>query len=101
MIRRPPRSTLFPYTTLFRSRNGIHMRGERDHGLTPRSEDIVAVEFGGDAPDVGELKIGRAHVGTPVTPEIRIPSSFCKKKTQLTEESNPGDCTHPSSLPHR
>src|SRR5258708_29177838 len=23
MIRRPPRSTLFPYTTLFRSQNGI------------------------------------------------------------------------------
>src|SRR5258708_25386175 len=23
MIRRPPRSTLFPYTTLFRSRNGF------------------------------------------------------------------------------
>src|SRR2546422_3680918 len=28
MIRRPPRSTLFPYTTLFRS------RGERSTGLT-------------------------------------------------------------------
>src|SRR2546430_12620359 len=29
MIRRPPRSTLFPYTTLFRSRNvGIIMRRE-------------------------------------------------------------------------
>src|SRR3712207_7261691 len=27
MIRRPPRSTLFPYTTLFRS---IHAAGERD-----------------------------------------------------------------------
>src|SRR2546430_8216293 len=26
MIRRPPRSTLFPYTTLFRS-NSAHMRG--------------------------------------------------------------------------
>src|SRR2546429_5160264 len=26
MIRRPPRSTLFPYTTLFRSRNGIERR---------------------------------------------------------------------------
>src|SRR2546430_9204743 len=26
MIRRPPRSTLFPYTTLFRS---VHARGER------------------------------------------------------------------------
>src|SRR3712207_8543160 len=24
MIRRPPRSTLFPYTTLFRSRAGMH-----------------------------------------------------------------------------
>src|SRR5437899_9720073 len=34
MIRRPPRSTLFPYTTLFRSREGgvplrhIHMGGD-------------------------------------------------------------------------
>src|SRR2546430_11930754 len=29
MIRRPPRSTLFPYTTLFRSRwdSGLHDRG--------------------------------------------------------------------------
>src|SRR3712207_6980715 len=25
MIRRPPRSTLFPYTTLFRSRGSIHV----------------------------------------------------------------------------
>src|SRR2546429_4991138 len=26
MIRRPPRSTLFPYTTLFRSRSGLRTR---------------------------------------------------------------------------
>src|SRR3712207_8320273 len=26
MIRRPPRSTLFPYTTLFRSRQGTRLR---------------------------------------------------------------------------
>src|SRR5256885_10856493 len=25
MIRRPPRSTLFPYTTLFRSAHGVHV----------------------------------------------------------------------------
>src|SRR2546422_5267105 len=31
MIRRPPRSTLFPYTTLFRSR----LRGRLTEGLTP------------------------------------------------------------------
>src|SRR3712207_8839083 len=29
MIRRPPRSTLFPYTTLFRSQQGQH-QGERN-----------------------------------------------------------------------
>src|SRR2546426_4170892 len=28
MIRRPPRSTLFPYTTLFRSRLGERVRGD-------------------------------------------------------------------------
>src|SRR2546422_7875516 len=28
MIRRPPRSTLFPYTTLFRSGRGQHRRGD-------------------------------------------------------------------------
>src|SRR2546430_10906442 len=27
MIRRPPRSTLFPYTTLFRSRHALHRIG--------------------------------------------------------------------------
>src|SRR5260221_11514698 len=29
MIRRPPRSTLFPYTTLFRSRRGLGRRQDR------------------------------------------------------------------------
>src|SRR6478736_9663445 len=33
MIRRPPRSTLFPYTTLFRSRR----RRPRDHRMSARS----------------------------------------------------------------
>src|SRR2546430_5603893 len=28
MIRRPPRSTLFPYTTLFRSHHTLHVRRE-------------------------------------------------------------------------
>src|SRR3712207_9028862 len=34
MIRRPPRSTLFPYTTLFRSGGGGLVDGERP-GLVP------------------------------------------------------------------
>src|SRR2546428_9261930 len=35
MIRRPPRSTLFPYTTLFRSGRGCR-RGNRDRGRRDR-----------------------------------------------------------------
>src|SRR2546430_9812209 len=31
MIRRPPRSTLFPYTTLFRSNDSLYPRGGRGH----------------------------------------------------------------------
>src|SRR2546430_4166399 len=34
MIRRPPRSTLFPYTTLFRSHDGV--------GWSPRRRDVFA-----------------------------------------------------------
>src|SRR5256885_10694429 len=36
MIRRPPRSTLFPYTTLFRSRNALTI------SLAPLSEEDTA-----------------------------------------------------------
>src|SRR3989441_13268657 len=39
MIRRPPRSTLFPYTTLFRSRRGVPAEPPADrlaHRLPPR-----------------------------------------------------------------
>src|SRR2546430_7245255 len=57
MIRRPPRSTLFPYTTLFRSRRrGVGDRGDEHAGpLDPqRAQDLlprrVAVE--------GRLSVG-------------------------------------------
>src|SRR2546430_725150 len=36
MIRRPPRSTLFPYTTLFRSFHGAAV-GQRDQGAQPQA----------------------------------------------------------------
>src|SRR3712207_7261712 len=53
MIRRPPRSTLFPYTTLFRSR---HRERPRD-GAAQRGQVAADPEGGagvaGDGPDVG------------------------------------------------
>src|SRR3712207_6942782 len=39
MIRRPPRSTLFPYTTLFRSRQ--RERAEREASFQARPLDVV------------------------------------------------------------
>src|SRR3712207_8029009 len=67
MIRRPPRSTLFPYTTLFRSR-ALHPHPigsiagqrlpERAHAFTRGDEGAVAVavdalEAGGELRPVG------------------------------------------------
>src|SRR3989475_11325190 len=47
MIRRPPRSTLFPYTTLFRSLPGRHVLAlqERERGERERSA-VGALEVG-------------------------------------------------------
>src|SRR3712207_8644136 len=42
MIRRPPRSTLFPYTTLFRSGHGHHVTAHQDHEAGPGREAHLA-----------------------------------------------------------
>src|SRR3712207_8650990 len=42
MIRRPPRSTLFPYTTLFRSTRSWRIRVVRDGCSFPRSDVVGA-----------------------------------------------------------
>src|SRR2546422_4685085 len=49
MIRRPPRSTLFPYTTLFRSRTGLRLRAlrarlaARGEGLFEQRDELLAL----------------------------------------------------------
>src|SRR2546426_5616859 len=42
MIRRPPRSTLFPYTTLFRSPNRLHAPNRFRRGSRRRRRNDVA-----------------------------------------------------------
>src|SRR2546430_12476728 len=55
MIRRPPRSTLFPYTTLFRSSGEDHGRACRDF-VDLLDEDRTAVlEVGDDMSVVDDL----------------------------------------------
>src|SRR2546422_5433570 len=53
MIRRPPRSTLFPYTTLFRSVRGARaVRGARPaRGLDPATAARLLVRGGTDCRD--------------------------------------------------
>src|SRR2546428_5988686 len=83
MIRRPPRSTLFPYTTLFRSIQlplDHHLRGDTGvvgPGLPPgmpAAHSLIAGER------VHERGVGRANVRTLVTVKARTPASPLKKK---------------------
>src|SRR5260370_22994552 len=47
MIRRPPRSTLFPYTTLFRSRHVDELAGHRGQPCDLELADVVGDMGGG------------------------------------------------------
>src|SRR2546425_11231630 len=70
MIRRPPRSTLFPYTTLFRSRNGGAGLRERPRRRRSRAmvNHVVLVGNLGSDPEVrafgDQQKVTRLSVAT-------------------------------------
>src|SRR3712207_8039977 len=93
MIRRPPRSTLFPYTTLFRS-PGVHVRttGQEIWRDTDGQVDIfvAGVGTGGTVSGVGEaLKAHKKERSGEHTSELqsrpsRMPSSALKKKKNHT-----------------
>src|SRR2546426_222557 len=72
MIRRPPRSTLFPYTTLFRS-----MRHSRpvNHASPSGSERFVFSGKSGSRerdPQIRGAKMGSRRVGSSLTTPIQI-----------------------------
>src|SRR5687767_15672045 len=46
MIRRPPRSTLFPYTTLFRSKQGKEDFVLAAHDWAPKGDSLLLVSKG-------------------------------------------------------
>src|SRR3989454_8534601 len=74
MIRRPPRSTLFPYTTLFRSHHAHPVRG----GLTVRGGDPVPLRRipACVRPSVHRVLRG-AHLEAIVRSAIRIVLQIC------------------------
>src|SRR3712207_7648738 len=62
MIRRPPRSTLFPYTTLFRSRVLVHQVEERGQ---PVDRVQLAGQRGGEVePEAVDVHLGRSEEHT-------------------------------------
>src|SRR2546425_11330547 len=76
MIRRPPRSTLFPYTTLFRSRDAVGERQRRQERRTAR----LAVQRGeaahrlreGAEPGPPRRRTGLAEAADPREHDPRI-----------------------------
>src|SRR2546430_15607713 len=73
MIRRPPRSTLFPYTTLFRSLNAL-----AEHGVLryPRQE-LTALQLRDFSARWGELEINVANMyQEPGVPQVMILSNI-------------------------
>src|SRR5690242_21193966 len=67
MIRRPPRSTLFPYTTLFRSAPAFDAR---DAGLPPVARRLLAL---GGRPDRKSTRLNSSHMSISY-------AVFCLKK---------------------
>src|SRR3712207_6870984 len=88
MIRRPPRSTLFPYTTLFRSiigcgRGARELTGLSDEKVMGREvREVLGLDFEGGADHVGtdrkstRLNSSHANISYAV---------FCLKKKKTNE----------------
>src|SRR5690348_18079869 len=75
MLRRPPRSTLFPYTTLFRS--------WRSHAPSGAPTDARRTRYGRFAPPYGPAP---ADAECPTGPDIRRPRPTTARSEEHTSE---------------
>src|SRR2546427_1358033 len=93
MIRRPPRSTLFPYTTLFRSvGTGLEEKVARDSGavviarragvVTRVTADEIIIDTGDDEARAGDHPLARDRKSTRLNSSHSQISYavFCLKK---------------------
>src|SRR3989449_11733453 len=86
MIRRPPRSTLFPYTTLFRSHA---VPRDDDHG-TRGLQDRGGL-FWGSAPDRPRLALGLCgRLDLPERPEEDVGEGTVHRLAHDDGEDEPG-----------
>src|SRR2546430_11104054 len=87
MIRRPPRSTLFPYTTLFRSPREQVAAVQRQPGAHP---GIVVAEFGTEVEALLQVGPTRGEFGADreVSPPGRDTSRSEEHTSELQSQSN-------------
>src|SRR5437773_8620645 len=90
MIRRPPRSTLFPYTTLFRS----HV--DRRHGETGLEELPARGHSGADHRDVLRDRKSTRLNSSHITISYAV---FCLKKKKIQHLYSP-TVNSPKPSPH-
>src|SRR5258708_16120005 len=100
MIRRPPRSTLFPYTTLFRS---AFLR-VRDPGLVVRLERDVSGEDHPDAPPERDLALAvrrenrsEEHTSELQSPDHLVCRLLLEKKKKHSQNNTAELTTHSKS----
>src|SRR5690625_6193319 len=84
MTRRPPRSTLFPYTTLFRSRPAVLRRPPTDDltrspMMSTDTRDDVMIRLEGLTKDRKSTRLNSSHVASSY-------AVFCLKKKKHTQE---------------
>src|SRR2546426_8058059 len=96
MIRRPPRSTLFPYTTLFRSEleEGILHDGEQP--AVSREPQRAAVVAGAEA---GVVRLDRKSTRLNSSHLVISYAVFCLKKKKSKQQQNQEHVPHGNDLP--
>src|SRR2546422_4183727 len=83
MIRRPPRSTLFPYTTLFRSRVDRIAGAFRNAGMDARASDRIQMELWQKFVFLAALAAACGLARSPIGPLRAAPLGRDRKSTRL------------------
>src|SRR2546430_13730634 len=102
MIRRPPRSTLFPYTTLFRSEPGVGTCGIRDERQNRPCDGL-------GAPHIREVR-SEEHTSELQSQSNLVCRLLLEKKKKIQQETSSQQATplipypatvHNCTLSHR
>src|SRR5438034_5467267 len=102
MIRRPPRSTLFPYTTLFRSQSDVTLDGATELDQVRVSGPRGEAEYGGGRAVDGDSARDRKSTRLNSSHTVISYAVFClKKKNNGNTAFRETNISHHSDHPAR